>query len=291
LPLYRRRLKTRGKNILPGESGTFTGKDLDSETGLYYYGARYLDPKTSRWLSADPAMGEYLPSAPISDEARRRNGNLPGMGGIFNLVNLHVYHYAGNNPVKYIDPDGREIGIEGDETNQKKILEWINQYSKEQYAIVEDKLTKTDGVNENGSKQYSDKINYLIENGSTTIKIGDTYTDEDKKEQPLPNDRFGNKQLGYTYGNNGLKIMHISITGESRKMIVQGGARLTTTPAQVIMHELAGHAEPRISGNRGNAVDIENSILYEMGSRFPSFIQAMGYNLRLREPGHSTHGQ
>jgi hypothetical protein len=29
------------------------------------------------------------------------------MGGIFNLVNLHVYHYAGNNPVKYVDPDGR----------------------------------------------------------------------------------------------------------------------------------------------------------------------------------------
>jgi hypothetical protein len=26
---------------------------------------------------------------------------------VFNYVNLHVYHYAGNNPVKYVDPDGR----------------------------------------------------------------------------------------------------------------------------------------------------------------------------------------
>jgi RHS repeat-associated protein len=87
----------------------FTGKELDEETGLYYYGARYLDPRASRWLSADPAVGEYLPEAPVNEEARKRNGNLPGMGGIYNYVNLHVYHYAGNNPVKYTDPDGRIV--------------------------------------------------------------------------------------------------------------------------------------------------------------------------------------
>jgi len=84
-----------------------TGKERDYETGLHYFGARYLDSKTSRWLSGDPAVGEYVPSAPVNDEARRRNGNLPGQGGVFNYVNLHVYHYAGNNPVKYTDPDGR----------------------------------------------------------------------------------------------------------------------------------------------------------------------------------------
>ena len=88
----------------------FTGKELDSETGFYYYGARYLDPKTGRWTSADPAMGEYIPVAPVNDEARRRNGSLPGQGGVYNYVNLHVYHYAGNNPLKYTDPDGKQSG-------------------------------------------------------------------------------------------------------------------------------------------------------------------------------------
>jgi RHS repeat-associated protein len=89
----------------------FTGKELDAETGLYYYGARYLDPKTSRWLSGDPAMQDYIPSAPVNDEVKKRNGNLPGMGGVFNYVNLHVYHYAGNNPVKYTDPDGEWLNF------------------------------------------------------------------------------------------------------------------------------------------------------------------------------------
>ena len=102
--------------------GKFTGKEPDAETGLYYYGARYLDPKTSRWLSGDPAMGEYLPSAPVDDGAKKRNGNLPGQGGVFNYVNLHAYHYAGNNPVKYTDPDGEEV-------TAKKFVELLKSFA------------------------------------------------------------------------------------------------------------------------------------------------------------------
>jgi RHS repeat-associated protein len=87
----------------------FTGQEHDPETGLYYYGARYLDPKTSRWLGVDPAMGEYVPGAGGDP------GRLPGMGGVFNYVNMHVYHYGGNNPVKYDDPDGRIIKAVGED--------------------------------------------------------------------------------------------------------------------------------------------------------------------------------
>ena len=67
-------------------------------------GARYLDPKYSRWISTDPALGDYIPSAGKGNS--KDAGNLPGMGGVYNHINFHLYHYAGNNPMKYVDPTG-----------------------------------------------------------------------------------------------------------------------------------------------------------------------------------------
>jgi RHS repeat-associated protein len=77
----------------------FTAKELDEETGLYYYGARYYDPRTSVWQSGDPILGKYLPTSGDS--------KLPGMGGVFNSKNIAMYGYAALNPLAVIDPDGK----------------------------------------------------------------------------------------------------------------------------------------------------------------------------------------
>ena len=84
----------KGSEYLPYK---FTGKEMDEETGLYYYGARYLDPKYSRWISTDPALSDFV------------SGNSNGSsGGIYNPTNLNLYHYGNNNPIKYVDPDGKD---------------------------------------------------------------------------------------------------------------------------------------------------------------------------------------
>jgi len=119
----------------------FTSKEYDPETGLYYFGHRYHNPQTGLWGSVDPPLvrGEYFPKPNDMDTdhdyywygANDQNSKLPGMGGVFNPVNLNVYHYAGLNPVKLLDPDG----------NQQIISNWfwkqagITQWSLRQYFI------------------------------------------------------------------------------------------------------------------------------------------------------------
>ena len=61
----------------------FTGKKMDDESGLYYYGARYYDPSLGRFITPDTLVQN------------------PG-----NPQTLNRYSYCGNNPVNMIDPTG-----------------------------------------------------------------------------------------------------------------------------------------------------------------------------------------
>ncbi len=76
----------------------YNAKELDQETGLYYYGARYYDPRTSVWISVDPPiLGKFLDGI--------------HNGGVINSFNLAVYSYTYQNPIRLIDPNGKQVDI------------------------------------------------------------------------------------------------------------------------------------------------------------------------------------
>ena len=112
----------------------FTTKELDTESGYYYFGARYLLSELGDFLSPDPLLDQY--------------------------PTLQPYLYCNGNPLKYIDPDGRDI------------------WELEGTGSVVNKITdKTqDAIRMNG-KQISFEPNSITsvnqDDGQTTFTFGD----------------------------------------------------------------------------------------------------------------------
>ena len=95
----------------------FNSKELDEETGLYYYGARYLNPTNGVWLSVDPLWEKNIDASP--------------------------YSYCHGNPVNKVDvmglddsyycEDGSKIGSIKSETNNYYVVR-TTQTTDEMYA-------------------------------------------------------------------------------------------------------------------------------------------------------------
>ena len=102
----------------------FNAKELDEETGLYYYGARYYDPRTSVWISKDPLAEKY--------------------------PNVSSYVYCHNNPVNMVDPNGKEpregnnvLKIDFNNNNITKIYDRnpkFHRYDSHLYRLAEDEI-------------------------------------------------------------------------------------------------------------------------------------------------------
>ena len=98
------------ENNAPDTDYGFTGKELDKETGLYYYGARYYDSTIGRFISEDPWEGDLA-----------------------NPQTLNKYSYAINNPIFYIDPTGMYV-VETGEVEEGDTLSGITNQLNEQYG-------------------------------------------------------------------------------------------------------------------------------------------------------------
>ena len=129
------------------ERFTFTGKELDEETGYGYFGARYMDHELmTGWLSVDPMADKY-PS-------------------------LSPYNYCAWNPMKLVDLDGREWDPASEEI--------VSEYKEG----LETKLTEIS--DEKQRKEIGDALKELVVLSESDqvyhVEIGEVKTPRSKGE-------------------------------------------------------------------------------------------------------------
>ncbi len=87
-----------------GNKYKFTGKELDGETNLSYFGARYYNQAVGRFMAVDPAL-QFL----TDPEKLKGITNGDQRKILSDPQNLNEYSYARNNPVLLADPDGQFV--------------------------------------------------------------------------------------------------------------------------------------------------------------------------------------
>ena len=103
----------------------FGGKELDRFNTLDYYDfeARAFDPTLMRFTRPDPLAEKYYSVSP--------------------------YVYYANNPVRYVDPDGKDIRIRGNEEFQKQVFEDMQKLTSSSLLMLKNgKVIEASNYNE-----------------------------------------------------------------------------------------------------------------------------------------------
>ena len=198
----------------------FNRKELDDETGLYYYGARYYDARINIWLSVDPVMEKYPSVTP--------------------------YNYVFNNPIKVRDPDGRDGIVTVDQEN-KTITIKTTVYLKGKGANQEiaDKAnaralnlpTGTYKMKKDGKEveyKVSLQINYIYKGD---VQDSDLKQGENIFKLKNNSDRAAVTGGGYGDASKGKFVATTGIYGDGGVLNKNGNAQSSDAIAEMLVHE------------------------------------------------------
>lgn len=99
-------------------SHLYTGKEFDEETGLYYYGARYYDPRASVWQSPDPLVVFGIDTSVATPSF------------------MNAYIYVRQNPLRLIDP----TGLAEEEAQPGRWEKWKKSYEQLSWTELKEGL-------------------------------------------------------------------------------------------------------------------------------------------------------
>jgi len=98
------------------------------------------------WQSTDPILDKYLPNTGMAGKQEQNHGGneLATLGGVFNSLNIDVYSYTHQNPLKYMDPDGRKLEFAKGSTPQfrQQIAQMVQYLNKGHASAVLAELQK-----------------------------------------------------------------------------------------------------------------------------------------------------
>lgn len=207
--------------------------------------ARYYDPSVGRFLSIDPKM--------------------PAAG---NYWTTNRFSYTNDNPANNVDPDGRVVQIPAT-GDRKTVVGLINKLSSTQYVVDKNGNLKASSSPSSlsGSTTYSKVLDAAIKSSEiVTVQVAQTVTNSFDGQPVSVDEKGGGATQGGKGNPPGENGQLVTISGHpSTKLKDTTGAPLKDDASDILMHELVGHAEPRINGDgTGNAVQDENKVRQEL---------------------------